>query len=136
VPERNVSFECMIIDAQANEQFRAKAIFVKKQPVSTSKRDDKRIELAHIYIYALSDTWKGGGVSFTPSQDGGVHSSSSDENYARRNDRPKDHSHLSCSTSLARVSTSVATGLVPTLRFGRVRRGTSGLSFGRRCRRF
>ena len=94
MPEQNDSFECTIVDPKAQEHFRAKVVIAKKQPVRTSRHDDKRIELAHLYIYALFDTWKGAAVSFTPGPDGTVQASNEDENYARRNDRPKDHSHF------------------------------------------
>ena len=61
--EQRELFECRILDAQAKERFRAKAVFVKKHPVALSKHDMKQLELAHIYISALSDTWKGASVS-------------------------------------------------------------------------
>ena len=60
---------------------------------SLTRRRRKRFE-RHLYIYSLSDTWKGAGVSFTVGKDGAIASSKSDEKYARRDDRPKDHSHF------------------------------------------
>ena len=93
MPLQNESFECFIVDTRAKERFRARCEVVKKQPIAAS-RHERRIELAHIYIYALADTWKGAGVSFEKTKGGGVSSLPSDENYARKNDRPKDHSHF------------------------------------------
>jgi hypothetical protein len=55
-PETKQKFEffCVINDHRANERFDAKCILEKTFPITRS-RNDKRIALAHVYVYSVAD---------------------------------------------------------------------------------
>jgi hypothetical protein len=88
------TFECDIDDRTAREHFHAAVTVVIKHPIAASTLDDGQRELAHIYITSLADRWKGSSATFTESPSGGLQKSTSDEQYAVRGGRSKDHSHF------------------------------------------
>ena len=87
-------FECYIVDKRAEEHFRAAVLVVKKSPIAASAIDTRRIELAHVYITALADRWKGATATFSQDSSARITKSESDSSYAVKDGRSKDHSHF------------------------------------------